>query len=246
MKKFLIAGIAAVAFCGAPALAADMPTKGPVYKAEPMFNWTGFYIGGNVGYGWGGSAEKDPATGVGVAAIHAKGPAAGGQFGLNYQMGHVVVGVQGDVDWININGTDHACSNGALTCHGHNVWFDTLVGRVGYAVDRVLYYTKGGAAWLHEEFQQTANVGVLCVVPCKGSATYTGWIVGAGVEYAFAPNWSVAVDYGYAHFPKVQITSSNSVGDVNVVDIVHHANIVKFSLNYKFGDWGKGPVVARY
>src|SRR5713226_8378382 len=89
MKKFLIAGIAAAAFCGAPALAADMPTKGPVYKAEPLFNWTGFYVGGNVGYGWGGSAEKDPATGVGVAAIHAKGPAAGGQFGVNYQMGQV-------------------------------------------------------------------------------------------------------------------------------------------------------------
>jgi outer membrane immunogenic protein len=248
MKKLLVAGIAAAAFFGASALAADMPTKGPAYQSpQPMFNWTGFYIGGNAGYGWGGSRERDPATGLAVAVIHAHGPAAGGQFGFNYQMGHVVVGVQGDLDWININGTDPACAGGTLTCHGHNVWYDTLVGRLGYAVDRVLYFVKGGAAWLHEEFQQTANIGVICVVPCRGSATYTGWTMGAGVEYAVAPNWSVAVDYAYAQFPKMLITSTNGV-TINTVDIVHHANLVKFSLNYKFGGdpWGKSPVVAKY
>src|SRR5712691_9682918 len=57
MRKFLIAGIAVAAFCAAPAFAADMPTKGPVYKAAPapVFNWTGFYSGAVGTYGWGDS-----------------------------------------------------------------------------------------------------------------------------------------------------------------------------------------------
>lgn len=249
MKKILVAGIAAAVLCTAPAIAADMPVKAPAYQdASPVFNWTGFYIGGNGGYGWGGSRERDPATGLPVAVIHAHGPVAGGQFGFNYQMGHVVVGIQGDLDWINVNGTDPGCAGGTLTCHGHNVWYDTLVGRLGYAVDRVLFYTKGGVAWLHEEFQQTANVGAFCVVPCKGNATYTGWTIGGGVEYAIAPNWTASLDYGRGQFPKMLITSSNSVGDVATVNIVHHANVVRFALNYKFGGdpWGKSPVVAKY
>ena len=255
LKKLPLAGALTglmLLVAASPAYSVDVPAK-PIYKAAPAvpqvvmpYSWTGFYLGGNAGFGWGGSVETDPVTGVQVAFIHATGPGAGGQAGFNYQIGRIVIGAQGDLDWINVNGTNPSCGFGMLTCHGHNVWFDTAVGRLGYAFDRLLLYAKGGAAWLHEEFQQNANPGntTICVVPCTGSATYRGWTVGGGFEYAFLANLSVWLDYEYAQFPKQLITSSNSVGEVHVVNITHRANLVRIGLNYKF-DWGKAPFIGK-
>jgi outer membrane immunogenic protein len=239
MRNKLVSSLAGAVFSFAAsglAVAADMAVKAPP-PAPPAayYNWTGFYIGANAGWGWGGSVEADPVTGGGVARIHAHGPTAGGEAGFNYQMGSVVLGAEGSLDWMNVNGVDVGCGFGTLTCHGHNTWFASVVGRAGYALDGLLIYAKGGVAWMHEEFNQVALTGATCAIACTGNATYTGSIFGGGLEYAIAPNWSIFLDYQNAQFPSQRITSSNSVGTVNVVNIVHHANAIRVGVNYKFG-----------
>src|SRR5713226_3547401 len=104
MKKILLAGIAAAALCGAPVLAADMPTKGPVYKATPapVVSWTGCYIGGNLGGGWGRGGWDN--VGAPFARTTPDGFVRGGQVGCDYQFGSLVVGVRGLFDWSNLKG----------------------------------------------------------------------------------------------------------------------------------------------
>src|ERR1700730_7767890 len=115
MKKFLVAGIAAAAFCGAPAFAADMPTKAPAYAPVAVYNWTGFYVGGHIGGAWSNTTVADvstplavfafPATRIGVSG---SGFLGGVQLGYNWQTGPWVFGVQGDFAWsgLNANGAD--------------------------------------------------------------------------------------------------------------------------------------------
>src|SRR5712692_6649589 len=107
MKKFLVAGIAAAAFGGAPSFAADMPTKGPVYKAAPpAFNWTSCYIGANAGGGWGKANWADvtvpPPANIGNPSF--SGALGGGQIGCDYQSGAWVFGIEGMWDFADLTG----------------------------------------------------------------------------------------------------------------------------------------------
>src|ERR1700730_4212330 len=98
MKRLLLSGIALAALAiAAPASAADMPTRGPVYKAAPapLFNWTGFYVGGNAGYSWPDDANLNP-----------KGWSGGGQVGYNWQYApNWVFGLEADMSGSDISKT---------------------------------------------------------------------------------------------------------------------------------------------
>jgi outer membrane immunogenic protein len=107
-KPTLLASAIAATLAATPVLAADMAVKAP--PAVPVSSWTGFYVGGNVGYGWGHASGylNDPSidffSGLGslptsfAEALKLRNPTGGGQFGYNYQINpHWVVGVEADL-----------------------------------------------------------------------------------------------------------------------------------------------------
>jgi outer membrane immunogenic protein len=241
MKKILLAGIAAAAFCGAPAIAADMPVKGPVYKAAPapMFNWSGFYVGIEGGGGWGDTEHHNVEAG-GSSGIHRiSGGLFGGTYGYNWQSGSWVFGLEGDISWSGIKrdftGDGGAFCPAALQCQTDLRWLGTDRARVGYAWDRLLVYGTAGVAY--------GNVEGHILAPAfpSGNNTRAGLIYGGGVEWAIAPYWSLKAEYLRADLgDKVTYVGNESISLKNV-------DIVRVGLNYKFGDpWGKGPVSAKY
>jgi outer membrane immunogenic protein len=242
MKKILLAGVATITLCSASAFAADMARQ-PVYKAAPVaptFSWTGCYVGGNIGWG----RAKATASGtVGVTAFshtdHASGVVGGGQLGCDYQAGNVVFGIEGMFDGADIKKT--VIDPSGIIVKSKLNSFETLTGRIGWAMDRSLLYVKGGAAW--EQTKQDLNATAVGGVVDNVSKDFNGWDLGVGWEYAFAPNWSAKIEYNYMHFRNSSILFPNNATTVQVTN--NTLQTIMVGLNYRF-DWGKGPVSARY
>ena len=185
MRKFTLAllAVAATLATGA-ANAADLPRKAPpMVMPAPVFSWTGFYIGINGGYGWAdtknGFTEFDNASG-GVFGV---------QGGFNYQFAGspIVIGIEADYQGANIKAD--GIFFGTLT----NVElerFGTVRGRLGFAWDRFLIYGTGGWAY---GAQTEISLGFPFFV--SGRQELSGWTAGAGIEWAFAPNWSAKIEY---------------------------------------------------
>jgi outer membrane immunogenic protein len=246
MKKLLVAGIAAAAFYGVPALAADMPTKAPVYKAaDPVFNWTGFYIGGQVGYGWGDSFQ---CFSCGTAAAGAtnryniSGAVGGGTAGYNWQLNpNWVVGVETDLSFANIKGTGHTsasfgCLNnlGTDACNTSIDWFGTVRGRIGFASNNVLYYGTGG--WAYGRIKADIDRCAGTAVGDCGSGQANGWAAGGGIEYAFARAWSAKIEYLRVDLGKVVYSNAAGSGCAGInCSADAKFNVVRVGLNYRFG-----------
>ena len=233
--KLALLGLAGAAMFGSGAMAADLSR--PVYKAPPAgalpvtYDWTGFYIGGHIGYGWADKSWQD-LVGFGNVSHKADGFLGGGQVGFNYQTGMFVFGVEGDFSWADIKG---GSTIGPVIGLPLGANFDTtvdftstLTGRLGLAFDRWLVYGKGGVAWARDRFSTTAYT-----FPASVDVTDTrlGWTAGAGVEYAFLPNWSAKLEYNFMDFGNKAV--SFAPGRSTDVDQQIHA--VKFGINYKFG-----------
>jgi outer membrane immunogenic protein len=254
MKKLLLGtiGLFAAGTTTLPAVAADLPartyTKAPAYAA-PTYSWTGCYIGIEGGGNWGRTsstevAGPDPAAaGLPITGnYNLSGGLAGGTVGCNYQVSNWVFGIENDFSWTNTSGTanDLAPFNTASTNLVSEKWLDTLRGRVGITWDRALFYGTGGAAF--------ANTSVnVCSTLCVGdSKTRTGWVAGAGVEYAVWQNISLKLEYLHADFgsenyvnPPVFIAG---FGTVDTRSIHLTDDIVRAGLNWQF----TGPVIAKY
>ena len=139
MKRIFVAWLGLLAFAVASATAADLPRYQPVAPIyNPIYNWTGFYIGINGGGGWGSP------SGTGINKFDVSGGMIGGTIGYNWQIGQIVVGAEGDIDWSGVKGNTTAlCAAG---CETRNNWLATLRGRLGYAFDRFLPYITAGLA----------------------------------------------------------------------------------------------------
>jgi outer membrane immunogenic protein len=260
MKKFLLAGAAMLALFGGTATAADLSrAPPPVYRAPPpvyIFNWTGCYIGGNVGGLW---ARKDW-TVVGGDPFFAAGNSFGShdvnswlggvQGGCDYQFaGGFVIGIQGDYDWTDAKGDSSDVLNNAF--FGTTGFLDhtrikslaSVTGRVGYAWDRFLGYVKGGGAWERDEYTIINPAGF---TSASASQTRPGWTVGIGGEYAFT-NWLTGfAEYNYYDFGKRSVTFLSPGGGVfDIIDVKETKSVVKVGLNLRWGG-GTAPVVARY
>jgi outer membrane immunogenic protein len=218
------------------ALAADLPartyTPAPVYVA-PIYNWTGFYIGANLGGEWGNGRLTEYTTLASLSNTRTSF-IGGGQLGYNYMFnGGFVLGAEWTFDWGGRNsgtvvtavptvGTFSASANGAQ-------WLTTVTGRAGFAMDRTLFYVKGGGAWLE------SSVNITCV-SCAGTPNLTsnktrsGFDVGGGIEYAVTQNWTVKGEYNYIS------ASSWTTPVTNVGQFKVTGNIQSFVLgvNYKF------------
>jgi outer membrane immunogenic protein len=263
MKHTLLA--AAVLSSGiivAPAFAADMaPATAPAYKAAPMapvsaYNWTGFYVGGNVGGGWSSLSSSVLSPGsaafpVGTAFTkHSLSGVLGGiQGGFNWQTGHWVLGVEGEYTWADIDGSATTVSvplpafSAVTTAKIKDIALAT--GRVGYAEDNWLFYAKGGGAWGETSSNGTVFTGGTVFETSSSSTDRSGWVVGAGIEWGFAPNWSAKLEYDHIDFGSKTFTSLGSVTGTSLFSSSEKIDEVKGGVNYRFNWWG-GPVVAKY
>jgi outer membrane immunogenic protein len=244
---FLSVPVGALAAMAAiPAVGADLPTKAPpvapVY-APPPFNWTGFYIGGNVGGAWAQGNVVDTITGGSFGTNSNGAFIGGGQLGFNYQIGNAVFGVEGFFDGVasNNNNTTNILTGftgDQFQATANATWIGTLAGRLGVTgpgFDHWLLYAKGGGAWVG----YNATVSDLTSgMSASTSNSQGGWLAGAGIEWAFAPNWTAKLEYQYVGL------NGFSVGGPFVADRfeVNSPNIqmVTFGINYLFhsgGSW---------
>jgi outer membrane immunogenic protein len=221
MRRVLLTTLSLFALTATNAFGADlpraMPAKAPAYIAA--YNWTGFYLGINGGYGWAHSDWSAFGTNS-----RPSGGMVGGTIGYNWQApgSPFVFGLEGDIDWSDIKGrfASAACPTG---CETKNTWFGTARGRLGYAFDRVMPYITGGAAFGEVQANQGGFAG--------NSDTKVGWTVGAGVEAAVAANWTAKLEYLYADLGSVTC----GVGScLPATSVDFRTNIVRAGLNYRF------------
>jgi outer membrane immunogenic protein len=224
----------------APAIAADLspaPVKAPAMVAA-AYNWTGFYVGVHGGGGWNKFSGVDPTdpTDSGSSA-NGSGAVAGGQIGGNYQIGQVVLGLEGTYAWSDIKVSDGGPFGGGagLTVTLKNDYLATVAGRLGYAFDRVLIYGKGGAAFTRDRLDANNGLPGALAGTASGSFDRTGWVAGAGVEWAFLQNWSVKAEYNFMRFGNVTeqpTTAGNLAASPAVVNLDVQTAVA--GINYRF------------
>jgi outer membrane immunogenic protein len=237
--RLAVAVVAAGVWLSAgPGVAADL---GPVPKAPapsvpyvaPLYDWTGFYIGGHGGHGWSSSMLRDP-TGAAFAPpgagvdVAGSGWLGGGQLGYNHQLGAWVFGIEGDLSYTDIRGTTASLLGVAMSTRLS--WAGTVTGRLGIAWDRTLVYAKAGAAF--GETSYSARVPL--VVDFRGKDTRAGWTVGAGAEFALWQNWSVKAEYNYIDLGTRTVTATSPAGAPLPIDAKVTEHMIKLGANYRF------------
>jgi outer membrane immunogenic protein len=254
MKKFLLGAVGLVALSfAAPASAADLAAR-PYTKAPAMmaaiYDWSGFYLGVNGGWGSSHNCYTNTAVlGVTVAATaegchDASGGTAGGQVGYRWQSGAFVYGLEAQGNWADLKGSNASLAALGATNRSRLDAFGLFTGQVGYAWNNALLYVKGGVAVTDNRYDGLLTATGTLVD--RATATRWGGTVGAGVEYGFAPNWSAAVEYDHMFMgtESSAFTSVFPVAGVNTrTDSVRQdADTVTARVNYRWG----GPIVAKY
>ena len=215
---------------GNPALAADMPLKAP--HLRPAFDWSGFYIGGHTGYGRGSSSAvlSDPLS-VSTNSVFS-GVIGGVQGGYNVHLpSGLVLGVEADLTFPNYFTSNSIVSTlaGARSEVVEKLdYVGTARGRIGYASGHWLFYATGGFAFAGERFTNTPDVGP----DQKHINVRPGWAAGAGLEYAFAPHWSVRLEYLYSQFDRANVRFPSGAEHNSTLDFQQ----VRIGLNRKV-DW---------
>jgi outer membrane immunogenic protein len=203
------------------AWAADLS---PPPVAPAPYNWTGLYVGLNVGYASARLTET-VSGGGGTASATLPGGIGGFQIGANGQIGAVVLGFEADFD--GNMATKSVIGNGILSGTAQIPWIGTLRGRVGYAFDRfLLYATAGGAAT-----QLVSNVNVGTIGSASTSFMHGSWTAGGGLEAAVTKNLSARVEYLYletANFNVAQVGPPFVTVTGRLQD-----NLVRVGVNYR-------------
>jgi outer membrane immunogenic protein len=243
------------------AVAADLPAR-PVYKAPAVAPvvapWTGFYVGGNFGYGW--SRDRDvivdetldgapfidgtwPGFGR-FGNLEMNGIFGGGQAGYNWQTGSWVLGIEADIQGADIDGSAtatlpyiDALDTITVTTTGKLDWFGTVRARLGFAWDRALFYATGGVAFGEVKYRQVMTDTFLFDAVGSGKSDSVGWTVGGGIEYLFAPNWSVKAEYQFLDFGTKRFTFPEIGPDPGFAistDLRSEFHTARVGLNYHF------------
>jgi len=255
MKKFLLGTIGLVALgMAAPASAADLrarpaaPYAPPPYVAS-IYDWSGFYIGANGG--WGQSRNCWDFVGVVSDGCRERsGGLIGGQLGYRWQAGTWVFGLEGQGDWADLSNTRVSVFDHTLSTRTKTDGIGLFTGQIGYAWNAALLYVKGGAAVTSNRFSILDNLTGFELA--AASATRWGGTVGVGFEYGFAPNWSFGAEYD--HLFMGHANNSFTSVDPRIVGILNNrisqdVDMVTLRINYRFGGYGRGygaPVAARY
>jgi outer membrane immunogenic protein len=254
MKKLVLAGAALVSMSTA-VFAADLPTTTPNYKApaaSAAYNWTGFYVGGNAGYGWGKVDNNvnllDTFGGLtGTDSLTTSGKLGGWlggiQAGYNWQTGSMVLGVEADIDFGNIKADSFVApvmSGGPVAgsyyqAHEQIKWFGTARGRIGFTpTNQWLVYATGGLAFGRVDYSALTSFPLIQYAGSE-SATKSGWTLGAGTEVAVGNNWSAKVEYLYYDLgsKRVNATSLRAPQYIFQNDFTTRGNLVRVGLNKK-------------
>ena len=241
MKRIILVTAATLAIVGAvPALAADLPQAPPpqapavyVPTVAPVYNWGGIYFGVNGGYGF-GSTNWTETGGATTGDFKTDGFLVGPTLGVNFQSDAFVFGIEGDFDGSWMDGKDNSClytpASGptvAATCETKNTWLGTIRARAGYAADRVLFYATAGGAFGNIE----GNTGPVGSTSFQ-KASEPGWTAGAGVEVAFADNWTARVEYLFVDLENASLTGLYSPSATATVKF--DANLIRLGVDYKF------------
>jgi outer membrane immunogenic protein len=235
LKKSLLASTSlGVLMLAAGAQAADL--RAPIYKAPPQapaWSWTGFYLGGTVGAVFGHTSEaNDPAASLlwlsAPVAFDGTGVIGGLEAGYNWQISQLVLGLEADISWSSLNNSVMPLSaTGTTTLSSRLNALGTVRGRLGWALDKALFYGTGGVAFadLKDQLTDPKNAGV----GVASGSSITGWTAGGGIEYAFSSHWTGKAEYLYVAFP----TRTFAHGPY-AFDFTDRFDIGRVGINYKF------------
>jgi outer membrane immunogenic protein len=215
--KIALAALALLA-TGA-ARAADAVVEPPV--EVPVFTWTGFYVGLQGGYVW-TNLTVEPG---GFGTDNLNGGMFGGYAGYNWQDGPWVFGAEGDFNGVWNDNTFVSAGPPAFTTTIGTDWLASIRARAGYAFDRTLVFANGGVAFT----QASADTTFVGGLTLSGDRNYTGWTIGAGVEYAFTDNWIGRAEYRFYDFGDKDIDGPGGLGSIKLQN-----HTVTVGLAYKF------------
>lgn len=258
MRRMLVTAGALAVLIGSPALAADMPLKAP--PPPPSCTWCGWYVGGNIGAGWGRSTGNfvaaTPIFGPAIAAgivpfnlgLRPTGAIGGGQIGYNWQSGVWVYGLEADIQDSGVRRSVSLAPGVAPLSTISNAsdaldWFGTVRGRIGVTArpNWLLYATGGLAYGQTKDSDQIFNPAI----PVAGgnfvgnvSQTRAGWTLGGGTEWMFAPKWSIKAEYLYMDLGRSTATLLDTTGNFPASSLTyqftHRYSIARVGVNYHF------------
>ena len=261
MNRLALLGASLALLSSTAAVAADLPVKATFVE---RFSWTGCYLGMHAGGAWASDDASDPVLlvqdnvnlgGPGFTTftpntfrVNQRGAVVGGQIGCDYQFpSNVVLGVEGAASGSTLKGTrliglpDSPPDTALLTAKTD--FIPTLTARIGFAADHWLFYAKGGAAWADTAYSITGTFtgagGIVPGIPFdfEGLAMRTGWTIGAGVEWAFAPDWSARLEYDYYDFGTHTATMNDVNNGPGPVSIKTTMQMVKLGVNFHVWGW---------
>ena len=255
MKRFLLAAVGVVSLgLAAPASAADLAAR-PYTKAPAMiaavYDWSGFYVGANGGWG---SSHKcwDFSSGFGLVfnptlpeGCHdATGGTAGGQIGYRWQSAGWVFGVEAQGNWADFRGSNPTPLTFGFTGNRSKIdAFGLFTGQVGYSWNSFLLYVKGGAAVTSDRYE--SFITATGALTDRADETRWGAVVGIGGEYSFAPNWSAGIEYNHLFMGTrdVNFFAATAPFTATRIDRIRQdVDMVTVRVNYRWG----GPVIAKY
>lgn len=235
-RVFLLSTVAAAVSLSASA--ADLPPRAePVapIAVMPSFTWTGFYLGGELGW-----IQTDPRYTTGALLLGApfivspgsnkNGVGYGVLAGYNYQIGQLVLGIEGDFEGWTVGKIRYTAVTGDFLT-AQSKWGGSIRGRLGYAVDHALFYVTGGAAFVSNETSiPTTGISV------GGDGTRVGWTAGGGLDYAFTNNWFAGVEYRYSQYQSKTFIYPIPILNLGLIGLKQElsSNQVTARIGYKF------------
>ena len=256
MKKLVLAA-SILAASTASAFAADLAAR-PYTKVPPvvaaLYDWSGFYIGINGGGAWSNKCWDRTSVVAGVVLVpavvegchDATGGTVGGQIGYRWQAASWVFGVEAQGNWADLSGNNNPLLFPGITNRSRIDAIGLFTGQVGYAWNNVLVYVKGGGAVVSDRYRSFDVASGLEFD--RANETRWGGTVGAGVEFGFAPNWTVGFEYDHIFLGNrtIGFTGSGNFAPLGVATrsdrISQDVDIGLVRVNYRWG----GPMIARY
>lgn len=226
--RLFAATAAALAISAGSAFAADLgiaPVAEQLYTTQSAYDWTGFYIGVNGGYGW--SEIKAPVAGAIVR--HPEGWTGGAQVGYNYAFDGFVLGAEADLNISDIHKTE--VTGGIAKADYSLEYYGTVRARAGYAIDRFLPYVTGGLAY--GRFNSALHIDGVGQITDQ-DMDHVGWAIGAGAEYAVTDNLSLRAEYLYADFGEEDYPNVSGALVITQVPVGLTMHTARVGLNYKF------------
>ena len=221
-------------------VAAHAADLGSGYGNLPqLYNWSGFYVGGSFGGAFGKEAASTP---FGDFVTNPSGVLGGVQGGYNLLFSPSwFVGLEGNFDWTTTHGVNLNNGGPGVAITSNQRWYDTADARLGVIQGPLLYYVKGGAAWMDAGYYLSATVNKQTSAAWVDS-NRTGWTIGAGLEYMLAPNWSAKIEYNFLDFGNQNLGIGLPIPGVSI-GFNTQVHEVKLGVNYH---WLPGNAFGRF